>query len=122
LGVVHHIHTSNINICSARQIPQITQNATPAAELDELVNYFITTKTDLIISPGIHLFVSQIQGSSPNSNSNQGKSADKYHYEMTLYSRELTFKQLKTTISDWTMAYRNYMKDKNKGKSTHFTK
>ncbi|CAF4193369.1 unnamed protein product [Adineta steineri] len=122
LGIVHHIHTSDINIRSARQIP--SQSVKSTAHLDELVNYFITTKTDLIISPDIHLFVKQMQESSSSSsvgNSSSNKSSENYHYQITLFSRELTFKQLKAAISDWTMAYRNYMKHKNKGASYHFT-
>jgi len=59
LGILHHIHTANVDIRSARQIPQVSETAARTAQLDELVNYFITTKTDLIITPDIYLFVSQ---------------------------------------------------------------
>jgi hypothetical protein len=122
LGLVHHVHTADVNIRSARQIPQFTQGSTVATQLDELVNYFITTQEDLIVSPSINLRVRQIQASSPANSSNSDTSADRHHYEITLYSYELTFKQLKAIVSEWKMAYRNHMKNKNKGKLMHFSK
>jgi hypothetical protein len=124
LGLVHQLHTTDINIRSARQIPQFLQSSTGATQLDELVNYFITTQEDLIVSPSINLRVRQIAASSSSTtnNSNSTTSADEHHYVIELYSYELTFKQLKATISDWMMAYRNHIKNKNKGKLMHFSK
>ncbi len=122
LGVVHHLHTADINIRSGRQIPEFSQSSTAAAHLDELVNYFITTQEDLIVSPSINLRVRQMAVSSSNNNSHSDTSGDKHHYEIMLYSYELTFKQLKATIFEWMMAYRYHMKNKNKGKLGHFSK
>jgi hypothetical protein len=122
LGIVHHLQTTDINIRSVRQIPQFTQSSTAASQLDELVNYFITTEEDLIISPSIKLRVRQMVASSSTNNSNSNTSVDKHHYEIMLYSYELTFKQLKAIVSEWKMAYRNHMRKKNKGKLTHFSK
>ncbi|CAF0797062.1 unnamed protein product [Adineta steineri] len=61
LGVLHHLHVTDINICSAKSIPTSTNKSktTNPDPLDELVNYFITStgKQDLLIAPNIYLHI-----------------------------------------------------------------
>ncbi|CAF3660239.1 unnamed protein product [Adineta steineri] len=125
LGVLHHLHATDINICSAKSIPTSTNKSktTNPDPLDELVNYFITStgKQDLLIAPNIYLHIQKAAQPDPKTSIFAYQTIGLLHYKITLYSYKLTFKQLKGIITEWTVAYRDYIKEKNKGNFYHFT-
>ncbi len=81
------------------------------------MNYFITTtgKQDLLIAPNIYLRIEK--GETPNMKDHlfAHQLIGILHYKITLYSYKLTLKQLKGIVNEWTVTYRDYIKDKNKG-------
>ena len=117
LGLLHHLHTTDANICSAKSISTNGSVAKTDDHKDELMNYFITNtgKRDLLIAPHIYLHIQK--GETPNAKNNifADRFIGIFHCKITLYSYKITLKQLKTTVTEWTTTYRDYLKDKNKG-------
>lgn len=117
MGLVYHLHTTNVNVCSAKLIPTNLYRINPDDHLDELMNYFITTTglQDLLITPQIYLHIQK--GPKPNTKDSELDTLGIFHYKITLYSYKLTLKELKELVNRWTMDYRNYIKEKTKGSS-----
>ncbi len=117
MGLIHHLHKTNVNVCSAKLIPISRTRITRGDHLDELMNYLITTtgKHDLLVAPNVFLCIED--GATPNSNNNilAHHIIGILHYKITLYSYKLRLKQLKEIVAEWTMTYRDYIKEKNKG-------
>ncbi|CAF1349771.1 unnamed protein product [Adineta ricciae] len=122
LGLIHYLHSSDINICSAKLIPTYTNRYKTKSDtsLDELVNYLITStgKEDILIAPTIYLHIEKENPSTTNTYSYRIPSQK---YTITLYSYKLTLRQLKTQVNEWTVQYREYIKGKNKGNFYRFT-
>ena len=118
MGLIHHLQSSDINICSAKLIPTYTNKYKTKGDpsLDELVNYFITStgKEDILIAPTIYLHIEKEKPSNTNTNPYR---VPPQKYTITLYSYKLTLRQLKKQVNEWTVQYREYIKGKNKGKT-----
>ena len=116
MGLIHHLHKTDVNVCSAKLIPISRTRITRGDHLDELMNYFITTtgKQDLLVAPNVFLRIEK--GATPNSNHIFAHhTIGILHYKITLYSYKLRLKQLKEIVAEWTVTYRDYIKEKNKG-------
>lgn len=105
----------NVNVCSARLNPICNKSGIGSDNnLDSLMNYFITTagSQDILITSNIYLNIEHVESQ------NQRLYTPEYnrvlHYKITLYSYKLTLKQLKETVTKWTITYREYIKEKTK--------
>ena len=116
MGILYHLHSTDVNVCSGKFIPTSRYVRSTDDHLDELMNYFITTtgKEDLLVASSIYLHIEK--GVTPDTTGYVSTfNIGIFHYKITLYSYKFTLKQLKEIINQWTNNYRDYIKEKNKG-------
>jgi hypothetical protein len=108
-----------VNVCSAKFIPTSRRSITKDDHLDELTNYLITAtgKQDLLIAPNIYLHIEKGPTPDPKVHIFSNNFFGVLHYKVILYSYKLRLKQLKASLTEWTVTYRDYVKEKTKGES-----